>query len=154
MPAYSAAVNGTSSQTYSLNPATGVGMPALGMSGLWASGLGFPRPPCQRINSHSDHGERKTVPPLFSAATATAQAHSFVLLSHPGGIVICVAAILPFSLFPYSCFLSSLLPFLRPTLLPSLSLSPSRPSLFFSCVLMSLSTVFFFFFPRKEEGLC
>lgn len=81
MPAYSWGVKGTSSQTHCLNPAAGVGMPALGMSGLWASGLGFPRPPCQRISSHSDRRERRTGPPLFYVATAAACLHSFVLLS-------------------------------------------------------------------------
>lgn len=71
MPDFSA-VNGISSQTHCLKSAAGVGMPALGISGLWALGLGFPRPSCQRISSHSDHRECRTVPSLFSNVTATA----------------------------------------------------------------------------------
>lgn len=77
----SQALNGSSSLTHCLSPATGVEMPALGMSGPWALGLGFPRPLIKGLASTLIIGYAKTVPPLFSIAIATTCLHSFVLFS-------------------------------------------------------------------------
>lgn len=154
VPAYSLAVDGTSSQTHCLNPAAGVGMPALGMSGLWALGLGFPRPPCQRISSSSDHRERRTIPPLFSDATGAAHIPLYIFHGWWNSTKY-AAAVLPHSLFPR-------LP-LSPSLFTLFTSSTAAFSLFLHQFLLFSSTVcwwawtLFFsplFFLRKEEGLC
>lgn len=150
MPAYSKAVNGTSSQTYCLNRATGVGMAALGMSSLWASGLGFPRPPCQRISSHSDHRKRKTVPRLLCCHCRL----SFLCISFtPGNIMLNLAAVLLYYSVPLPLLFISLVTLSTSPIsafFPSFSITSS--SLFQPCV-DEPEHCFFPFFLRKEEGL-
>lgn len=125
-------------------------------------GIGFPRPPCQRISPLSDHQEHAAVPPLFPRRRSPASSHSFVLLFTPGEILLNVwrrSYDIPCS----PTFLTPSLPF-KPTspLPPPPSPSPSLPSLFFSRVLMSLSAVFslslslsvsLLFFPEEGRGI-
>lgn len=134
-----------------LKSATGVGMPALSMSGLWALGLGFPRPPCQRISSHSDHRECRTVPPLFSNATAAAHIplynfHAWRNFANTWQWSYYIPCSTSFDFSP---------PFFNLSTPPCLCLLclffPSLPPLFFNCVLMSLRTVILFLF-FSEEG--
>lgn len=144
VPACSSRVNGYRFQTHYMSPATEVGMPALGMSGLWVLGLGFPRPPCQRISFYSDRRECKTVPPLFSAATAAAAHIPLCFLHRP--------ILLPsFPLPAFPSYPSHLLHFCRLSFYFFFSITSS--TLLQPCV-DEPEYCFFFFFFKKEEGLC
>lgn len=133
-------------------------MPALGMSGLWASGLGFPRPPCQRISPLSDHQERAAVPPLFLRRRSLA----FLCTPFTPGEILLNVWRQSYDIPCSPTFLPPSLPFKLPLPAPASSLTVSITS--FSLLqprvdepqrcffFLSLSLPFFFL--RKEEGLC
>lgn len=147
------AIKGISSQTHCLDPATGGGMPALGISGLGHQDWVSLEPSCQRISFHSSTGTQTQFSIFLCCHGGCAL--SFLCTFMPGKMLLnswqqscrspAPPATLPSLVTPLissnSCIFS---------LSFSLPLSPSLPLLFFSHVLISLST----FFLGKEEGLC